>query len=118
VTALRDINASRNESTLERSFEPIRAHDLPPEAFVGAAKAIPEDATYHVVVGNTLPLTSGKRAALVPLLRYWLLPRRIAPDISEADWIIAWGQPTELLSLPVGRGVEVSPAVVVAEVVR
>ena len=118
VDAARDVSERRGTSREERSLVPVRGQDLPTEAFTGAAAAIPPGATYHVVVGPNLPLQEHQRIALVPLLRYWLLPRRYASDLDETQWVIAYGEPTETVRVPLKPGVEVSSGVVVAEVDR
>jgi hypothetical protein len=118
VDAARDVTDRRVASQEERSLVPVRGQDLPTEAFTGAAAAIPAGATYHVVVGPNVPLQEHQRTALVPLLRYWLLPRRYADDLEAAQWVIAYGEPTETIRVPLRPGVEVSPGIVVAEVER
>lgn len=118
VDAGRDVSANRDASEQERAAVPVRSQDLPTEVFTGAADAIPRRATYHVVVGPNVPLSENQRIALVPLLRYWLLPRRYTDDVEAADWVIAYGEPTETVGVPLAPGVEVSPGIVVAEVDR
>ena len=106
----RDIESERGRTVEERAIAPVRAFDLPAEPFVDAARVIPERATYHLVVGDGMPLTDFQRLALEPLLRYWLLPRRLTPA-GEAEWVIAYGAP-----LP--GGTELTPGVAVARVKR
>lgn len=119
VDAVRDVSSRSDLTEAERRLAPVRANDLPVEAFTGAADAIPAAATYHVVVGENLPLHGNQEIALTPLLRYWLFPRRWTSRLEDADWVIAYGASTETLGVPVGeRQVEVSPGVVVAEVER
>ena len=119
VDAVREISSRRDLSEAERALAPVRANDFPVEVFTGAAAAIPADATYHVVVGDNLPLQGTQEIALTPLLRYWLFPRRWTSRLEDAEWVLAYGASTETLGVPVGaRQVEVSPGVVVAEVER
>ncbi len=119
LDAARDISSRHGLTEAERSFAPVRANDLPIEAFTGAAAAIPADATYHVVVGENVPLRGNQEIALTPLFEYWLFPRRSTKRLAQADWVIAYGASTETLGLQLAeRQIEVSPGVVVAEVKR
>ena len=117
VDAARDVSSRRDLTESERSLAPVRANDLPSEAFTGAADVIPAGATYHVVVGRNLPFRGNQEVALTPLYKYWLLPRRATRQLEDADWVIAYGASTETLGVPLEeRQFEVSPGVVVAEV--
>ena len=117
VDAARDISSRHDLTEEERSLAPIRANDLPSEAFTRTADVIPADATYYVVVGRNLPLRGNQEVALTPLFKYWLLPRRATRQLEDADWVIAYGASTETLGIPLEeRQTEVSPGVVVAEV--
>jgi hypothetical protein len=119
VDAARDVSSRHDLTEQERSLAPVRANDLPSEAFTGAADVIPADATFHVVVGRNLPLRGNQEVALTPLFKYWLLPRRATRQLEDADWVIAYGASTETLGVPLGeRQIEISPGVVVAEVER
>jgi hypothetical protein len=119
VDTVRDISSRSDLTDAERTLAPVRASDLPVEVFTGAADAIPADATYHVVVGDNLPLQGNQETTLTLLLRYWLFPRRWTRRLEDAEWVIAYGASTETLGVQVGeRQVEVSPGVVVAEVER
>jgi hypothetical protein len=119
VDAVQDVSSRSDLTEAERTLAPVRANDFPVEAFTGAAEAIPAGATYHVVVGDNLPLQGNQEVSLTPLLRYWLFPRRWTRRLEDAEWVIAYGASTETLGVPVGeRQVEVSPGVVVAEVER
>lgn len=118
VDLARDGSERAAQTKTERLLPPVSAQDFPIEAFVESERLIPEDATYFVLVGDNLPLSEYQHTALVPLLQYWLYPRRLTRDIAAADWAIAYGAPTETLGVPLGSQVEVAPAIVVAEIER
>ncbi|MCP9487434.1 MAG: hypothetical protein MSC30_16420 [Gaiellaceae bacterium MAG52_C11] len=119
VDAAREIASRRDLTDAQRTLAPVRSNDLPIEAFTGAADAIPADATYHVVVGENIPLRGNQEIALTPLYQYWLFPRRSTRRLADAEWVIAYGASTETLGIRLReRQVEVSPGVVVAEVER
>ena len=92
VDATRDIERGNELSLRERSLEPLQAQNVSPEVVAAAAEAIPEDARYTLVVGDGVSLTETERAALEPLLRYGLLPRRFT-NAGDAEWAIAYGAP-------------------------
>jgi hypothetical protein len=92
VDATRDIEQGNDLSLRQRSLEPLLAQNVSPEVVAAAAEAIPEDARYTLVVGDGISLTETERAALEPLLRYRLLPRRFT-SAAEAEWAIAYGAP-------------------------
>lgn len=112
-----DLEAVGSGTAADRELPPAVSVDLPAAVLTGAAATIPLDASFHVVVGDNLELSETTRVSIQPLLRYWLLPRRLA-SLSESAWVIAYGASTETLGLELGRQVEVHPGVVVAEVVR
>lgn len=114
----REISETHGASKQARRLAPVRGQDLPTEVFTGAESTIPPHASYHVVVGPNLPLTEQQWITLGPLLHHWLLPRRHVDDLEAAQWVIAYGEPTETIDAPLSTGVEVSPGVVVAEVER
>jgi len=119
IDAARDVSSRHGTTESERSLAPVRANDLPVEAFTGAARAIPPDGTYHVVVGENLSFQGNQEVALAPLYAYWLFPRRSTKRLEDAEWVIAYGASTETLGVRIGaRQTEVSPGVVVAEVER
>jgi hypothetical protein len=100
----------------ERELKPFRALAIPAGVADGAAALIPPDATYVVVVGTTLPLDAAQRIAVPDMLHYWLLPRRWREGTEGAQWVIAYGAPTETIDARLGSQTEVSPGVVVAEI--
>jgi hypothetical protein len=115
--AAHDVRSTSGRSHEERAAEPVRAQDLPVEAFVRAARIIPEDATYYTTLGIEVSLTETQRAAAEPLLRYWLLPRR-ATTLDRADWVVGYGADLDALGVELDSRSEVAPGLTLARVVR
>jgi hypothetical protein len=113
VDATRDIERGNELSLQERALEPLRVQNLSPAVVAVAAQSIPEEARYTLVVGDGISLTETERAALEPLLRYRLLPRRFTTP-EDAEWAIAYGAPEVALA----DAREAAPGVVVGRVRR
>jgi hypothetical protein len=92
LEATREIERGSELSLEERSLAPLRTQRIPPEVVAAAEDAIPEEARYTLLVGDGVSLTETERAALEPLLRYRLLPRRFT-SADDAEWAIAYGAP-------------------------
>jgi hypothetical protein len=76
---------------LQREVAPARAVDLDPRPIEAAARALPADATFTVVVGDSYPFSHPISAATAPAwASYRLLPRRTAFDPSAAQWVIGY----------------------------
>jgi hypothetical protein len=92
------------------------AQFVPTATLVHAARTIPPDATYAIVVGNDPPveLPGDVRAAI----RFWLVPRRYVERAADADWVIAYHTSSEGLGVKVGRELGLSPYVNAVEVKR
>ena len=89
-----------------------------PEMFLSAAKIIPRNATYSVVVGD-IPETSSDFHEAIPLLfQYWLLPRRFTLNVHDADWVISYDHPSETLGVRYSQELGLAPAVNVVKVIR
>ena len=114
IEAVRDL---RRETVADREVAPAYALSLSPTVLRGA-EAIPRDAVYTVVVGDTLPLPGALAEAVKPLLASWLFPRRYIGDPAKARWVIAYGNPSETLGVQVRREMELEPGVVLVEVDR
>jgi hypothetical protein len=82
-----------------------------------AEREIPEDELYAVAVGDQIPVIAGG-IGVVQALHYFLLPRRSTAEVWQADWVIAWGQSSETLGVPVAREIGLAPSVNLVEVRR
>jgi hypothetical protein len=99
VDVTRDIERRQEVSQQDRSLAPAHWMSLRDEVLVAAADAIPKDAPYALMISDGVPLTETERAGLEPVLRYYLLPRRLTtPD--AADWAIVYGAPGVELAEP------------------
>jgi hypothetical protein len=115
IDATRDL---RRETAADREIAPAYSLSLPPSVLRGAAAVLPPDALYTIVVGDTVPLPGALPEAIKPLLAGWLFPRRFTGDLEMANWVIAYGTPSETLGVPVRRETQVEAGVVVVEVDR
>lgn len=109
---------SRDAPRSAREAAQADALDLPAGVITGARRAIPPGGRYAIVLGESVPISAAQREGLKPMLSGALLPRRHVGSVEESDWVIAYGTPTELVGVPVGRETEVAPGIVVAEVER
>jgi hypothetical protein len=91
------VDENAHASRLERELAPARAFALDPALAVRARELLPPDAVFYVATGPGLP--SGHDAAS-PFSAYWLLPRRLAADPREADWILSYGADPAELGVP------------------
>jgi hypothetical protein len=117
VDRLDEARDARREPRSVREEAPAFALRFPREVLRGARAAIPADARYAVVVGDSLP-PSTVREAVRPMLGSFLLPRRQVGDLAAAEWVIAYGAPTASLGVAVRAEVELAPGVIVAKVER
>jgi hypothetical protein len=108
----------RSGTALHRRLAPARTVGITdPEAIERAAQAMPEDATYTVLLGPNTPGAARSNLRWVPAFTdYWLLPRKRVGTTAEADWVLAYG--ASLRGLDVVRRVTVGPGIVVAELRR
>jgi len=83
---------------------------------LAATRAIPATATYTIVFGSAVAPSdvSGANSAI----QYWLLPRRFTPDISAAQWVIAYDQAPETLGVHYRKVIPLGPDVNAFKVVR
>jgi hypothetical protein len=86
---------SWNSGELGPSFSSDTSDEL-----VNAAKTLPRNATYTIVFGNAPPLQPIERTGILPLFRYWLLPRRYTPRLREAQWVITYHHSSETVGVP------------------
>lgn len=117
VDAFADAHERNSETVERRRLSPAYSIGLDPAVLHGAARFIPPNARYAVVVGDTLPLPGVLGEAVDPLLHHWLFPRRHT-TLDQAEWVIAYGHPLETLGVQVAREIPVVPGVSVAEIGR
>jgi hypothetical protein len=116
-----DLQAARplTVSLGERRLAPLNYVDLAPELFATAARLVPRNATYGVIVGDRAPVSTPlTKEAVASLAAFWLLPRRQAPNAQTASWILSFGGDLGSLHLRYARIVHVSTGVDIAEVKR
>ena len=119
LTVSRDAGDLRSASALERELMGARGFDVDTRVFVEARRLIPEDATYAVLTGPDVQVsTPTTLPAVAPFAAYWLLPRRQLPFPSEADWVVSYGGDIRTLGLEYARVVEVASGIAVAEIRR
>jgi hypothetical protein len=89
------------------------------EIFPRAAAAMPPSARFFVMTGPGVPgqLPGGLRWVR-PFAAYWLLPRRLVGDASQADWVLSYGGDLASLGVRFSRRVQLAPGVELAEVSR
>ena len=84
----------------------LRDEDLDAFAFfgptgplIGAARVIPRNGTYSIVVGDDPASTEDPRL-IKTILRLWLLPRTYTPRPADAQWVVTYDQSSERLGIP------------------
>lgn len=103
-------------SASTRALAPARFYGLDTRLLQTAAREIPRDATYAVVVGGGVR-SRFIRVAESTLLDYWLLPRR-RTDLRSGDWIVSIGGDLQSLGLRYARMVHVGRGMALAKPVR
>jgi hypothetical protein len=86
-------------STTDRELAAVVYSQAPNSTFLDAARLIPRDATYSVVVGEDPPNPTGFVVAVPSMFQYWLLPRRFTRNIHKAQWVISWHHSSETLGI-------------------
>ena len=111
--------------TVDAPGKPLEQRDLgfalgwqSRQAMTAAARVLPRDATYTVVLGDSPPLSALERDGVVTFLRYWLLPRRYTPDLRQAQWVIAYHHSSETIGVPYRREIGLAPYVNTFRVAR
>ncbi|HWB22439.1 MAG TPA: hypothetical protein VG652_06085 [Gaiellaceae bacterium] len=100
-------------STTDRELAAVVYSQAPNSTFLDAARIIPRNALYSVVVGEDPPNPAGFDVAIPGMFQYWLLPRRFTKNIHKAQWVISWHHSSETLGiryseeLPIGLDVNV-----------
>jgi hypothetical protein len=87
------------ESTTNRQLAAVVFSQAPNSTFLTAARIIPRNAVYAVVVGQDPPNPSDFKFAIPTLFQYWLLPRHYTRDIHKAQWVISWHHSSETLGI-------------------
>ena len=106
-----------SESVTQRELAAV-VYAQAPEMFLNAARIIPRDATYSVVVGDTPPNTADFHELIPFLFQYWLLPRRFTPNPRAADWVISYDHPSETLGVRYSQELGIATAVNIVKVTR
>jgi hypothetical protein len=86
-------------STTDRELAAVVYSQAPNSTFLAAAKDIPRNALYSVVVGQDPPNPAGFTVAIPGMFQYWLLPRRYTKNIHKAQWVISWHHSSETLGI-------------------
>ena len=103
----------------QRNLLPARSADVDTRVFVEARNLIPSNATYAVVTGPKIAVsTPNTLAAIAPFSRYYLLPRRQVQYPQDAQWVLSFGGDLDALGLHYARRVPVLDGVELAEVAR
>ena len=106
-------------SRLDRALVPARAVDIDVDTLLAARRVIPPSATYAVVAGKRVDVSTPVTLVALPqFLGYWLLPRRQATNPRAAGWILSYGGDLGALGLRYRRVVELKPGISFAEVQR
>lgn len=101
----------------QRNLLPARSADVDTRVFVEARHLIPRNATYAVITGPKIAVsTPNTLAAIAPFSRYYLLPRRQMQDPQQAQWVLSFGGDLDALGLRYSRRVPVLDGVELAEV--
>jgi hypothetical protein len=79
------------------------------EEMVNADRTLPRTATYTIVFGNQPPLMDIERTGILPLFRYWLLPRRYTPHLRDAQWVITYHHSSETIGVPYKKEITLGP---------
>jgi hypothetical protein len=103
----------------QRALLPARSADVDTRVFVEARNLIPPDATYAVITGPKISVsTPNTLAAVAPFSRYYLLPRRQLQYPQQAQWVLSFGGDLDKLGLRYARRIPVLTGVELAEVSR
>src|SRR4051812_42440066 len=89
-----EVSKTSGLTRVQREVAPARAVDIDPRPIELAARIIPEDATFSILVSDDYPFTYPVTALTLPSWSsYRLLPRRYMADPHAADWVISYGVP-------------------------
>jgi hypothetical protein len=79
------------------------------EEMTNATKVLPRNAVYTIVFGNAPPLQPIEQSGILPLFRYWLLPRRYTPRLRDAQWVITYHHASETVGVPYRKEITLGP---------
>jgi hypothetical protein len=122
-SAIRNLNDEastlRTMPKAQRALLGARSADVDTRVFVEARHLIPRNATYAVITGGKITVsTQNTYAAIAPFSRFYLLPRRQVPYPQDAQWVLSFGGNLDSLGLRYARRVPVLNGVELAEVAR
>jgi hypothetical protein len=92
-----------------RELAPASSHGVSTQALELAAKTIPPDARYAIVVGQEPPFDPSVANAVPSIVQYWLLPRRYTLYVKDASWIVTYHAPSETLGVKVAQEIGLGP---------
>jgi hypothetical protein len=116
VRSVVDSARTSEPSVAKREQAPADAIGVPNDLLANAARVIPLDATYAVVVGQTPPTPAPLDIGVPALVHFWLFPRRWRDDVHGVDWVVAFHQSSEALGVRVRREIGLSEAANAVEV--
>ena len=82
----KQVAANAGLSLEDRELAAARAYGVNQSLAMAAAQVIPRDAVFYVATGNQPGATAAQ-----PFFAYWLLPRRQAATLGDAQWIVDFG---------------------------
>jgi hypothetical protein len=96
----------------DADIDPLAVYIPKTSALVRAREAIPRDATFAVVLGDSV-----SEPGIVKLIfRLWLLPRQYVRTPEAAGWVIAYERSSESLAVPYTEEIGLAPDVNVVKV--
>jgi hypothetical protein len=98
----------------DADIDPLAVFVPKTSALVQARETIPPDATYTIVVGDSIH----DPGLLKLVFRFWLLPRQYARTLAAAQWVIAYERPSESLGVRYSQEIGLAPDVNVVKVKR
>ena len=113
-----DIQVGTTRSRQARFGQPAQTVGLTDlRIFETAARIIPRDAVYAVVIGPRAKISDRAVLSWVrPYARYALLPRRLVGDRRRAQWIVSYGGDLTHLGLHYSRVVQVGRGLSIARI--
>ena len=98
-------------SRAERELAPGSGLGIPGDMLLRVREVVPEDASYAIVFGDSIPLNEIQLTGIPQFLRYWLVPRTFEDERDDADWVIAYGHSSETLGVPIAEEVSLADAI-------
>ena len=91
----------------DADIDPLALYVPKTSALVHARETIPPDATYTVVVSNSIR----DPGIVTVIFRLWLMPRRYVRTLAGAQWVIAYERSSESLGVPYTQEIGLAPDV-------